>query len=314
MSATSTNCSMSIVRVLRGSTASRSSSVTITVLPLSSSKLRVIDSNGTSLSSSEHQRWVSTGTLSFSWSWRKWKSMSRTALTSATGTFTRPNDSDPVQSARATSVPRRQACLERGHQVARVLRLGALRQRLDLALGLRLDVLEQALAVLVLELLRLELGLERLEQLARHLLLLLRRVARRRGDVEVLHRHELVVEEHRVQAENAVERPHGDEVLAVVEDPPPDPGAVGLLERVVQQPVGILAVVLGAEVVDLVVHDGVDVRGADELLDLDQARLLARGGVELLLLEHDELALRDLVALDDLLVGDLLVLLRADPL
>src|SRR3954451_9299007 len=159
---------MSIVRVLRGSTASRSSSVISTCLPLSSSKLRVTASNGTSLSSSEHQRWVSTGTLSFSWSWRKWRSMSRTALTSCTGTFASPKLSEPVQSERAIvplaalPTPARHARLERRHQVVGIVGgLAALRERLDLALRLGLDVLEQPLAVGVLELLGVEVVLQR---------------------------------------------------------------------------------------------------------------------------------------------------------
>src|SRR3954462_11670635 len=230
MSATSTNCSMSIVRVLRGSTASRSSSVTITVLPLSSSKLRVIDSNGTSLSSSEHQRCVSTGTLSFSWSWRKCRSMSRTALTSWTGTFTSPKLSDPVQRERAIvcSAPlpasARHARLERGHQVAGIVGgLAALREGLHLALRLGLDVLEQPLAVGVLELLGVEVVLERVDELARHVELGLLGVALRARDVEVLHRHELVVEAHRVHGEHAAtDRAECHEVLAVVEDPAAD--------------------------------------------------------------------------------------------
>src|SRR4051812_40841357 len=321
MSATSTNCSMSIVRVLRGSTASRSSSVTITVLPLSSSKLRVIDSNGTSLSSSEHQRCVSTGTLSFSWSWRKWRSMSRTAVTSWTGTFTSPKLSDPVQSERATLLPplpapARHARLERRHQVVRIVRgLAALRQRLHLALRLRLDVLEQPLAVGVLELLRLELVLERVDELARHVELGLLGVSLRARDVEVLDRHELVVEAHRVHREDAVaDGAERHEVLAVVEDPAADAGATGLVERVVQQAVGVLAVVLRAEVVGLVEQHGVDVAGADELLDLDEPRARAGRCLDLVLLEHHVLAVGDLIAADDLLVRDLLAFLRADAL
>jgi hypothetical protein len=117
-----------------------------------------------------------------------------------------------------------------------------------------------------------------------------------------------------VHRQRAVERPDRHEVLAVVEDPAPDPRALGLRERVMQQPVRVLALVLRAEVVGLGVEDRVDLVRADELLDLDQARSLAGRGLQLLVLEHHELALGDLVALHDLLVRDLLVLLRADPL
>src|SRR3954452_2726621 len=231
---------MSIVRVLRGSTALRSSSVTVTCLPESRSSLRVIAANGTSLSSSEHQRWVSIGDLSFSWSWRKCRSRSRTALTSCTGTLTRPKLSEPVQSERGmVSAPpaARHARLERREQVAGVVGLGALRQRRDLALGLRLDVLEQPLPVGVLELLRVELVLQRLEQLPRHVELALAGVLRRRRDLEVLGRDELVVEAHRVHDDHVVERAERHEVLAVVEDPSADARAARLVERVVEEPV-----------------------------------------------------------------------------
>src|SRR3954447_17152446 len=288
---------MSIVRVLRGSTASRSSSVTTTLFPLSSSYECVIASYGTSFCSSEHQRCVSTGTLSFSWSWRKCRSRSCTALSSCTGTFTRPKLSEPVQIARGTtrSAPRTgHARLERGHQIAGLGRLAPLRERLDLALRLRLDVLEQPLSIGVLVARRVELRLQRLHELARHVELALRRLARRAPDVEVLRRHELVGEAHRVHGERFVERPDRHQVLAVVEDPAADADAIGFLQGVMEQPVSVLALVLAAEEVRPVVHHGVDVRRADEVLDLDQARRLARGGLQLLVLEHDVLAVRDL--------------------
>src|SRR4051812_30286459 len=176
-------------------------------------------SYGTSFSSSEHQRCVSIGTLSFSCSWWKWRSRSRTALTSCTGTFTSPKLSDPLQSARGTSALPRDAGLECRHQVARVGGLVALRQRRHLALRLRLDVLEQALAVRVLVVTRLEVGLERVHELARHVELARRRLPRRRGDLEVLDRHELVVEAHRVERQHVVDRAERHQVLAVVEHP-----------------------------------------------------------------------------------------------
>src|ERR671911_382470 len=112
------------------------------------------------------------------------------------------------------SAPSGDARLERRHEVVGLLRGLARGEGLDLALRLRLDVLEQALAVGVLEGLRVE-----------------------------------------------------------------------LRERVVQEPVRVLALVLGAEVVGLVEEDWVDVAGADEVLDLDEPPLLSRRRVELLLLK-----------------------------
>jgi hypothetical protein len=60
-----------------------------------------------------------------------------------------------------------------------------------------------------------------------------------------------------------------------VKCPAADPDAIGASQRVVQQPVAILAVVTNAHVVGAVVEDGVDLPGADELLQFDHMRLLA---------------------------------------
>ena len=103
----------------------------------------------------------------------------------------------------------------------------------------------------------------------------------------------------------------GDQPLAVVEHPAADRDLAGLLQRLAQQPVRVLAVVARAEVVRLVVEGRVDLLAGDEVLDVDQLRVLARGGRDLLLGQLDEAAVGELVALDDLVVGDLLVLLRA---
>src|SRR4051794_23276397 len=58
----------------------------------------------------------------------------------------------------------------------------------------------------------------------------------------------------------------------------------------------------------MVVEDGVDLRDVDELADVDRARLLGLGGVELLLAEDDVLAI-EVVAVADLLVRDLVAVL-----
>ena len=84
------------------------------------------------------------------------------------------------------------------------------------------------------------------------------------------------------------------------------------LQRLAQQAVGVVAVVARAEVVGLVVERRVDLLAVDEVLDVDQLRALARGGRDLVLGELDEGAVGELVAHHDLVLGDLLVLLRAD--
>ena len=91
-----------------------------------------------------------------------------------------------------------------------------------------------------------------------------------------------------MQAEHAVERADGDEPLAVVEDPAADRDLAGLLQRLAQQPVRVLAVVARAEVVGLVVEGRVDLLAGDEVLDVDQLRVLARGGRDLVLGQLDE--------------------------
>jgi hypothetical protein len=65
-------------------------------------------------------------------------------------------------------------------------------------------------------------------------------------------------------------------------------------------------------VVSAVVGDGVDLRGLDELLQLDQMRLLPRRGVDLVLAEQHVLARANLVSLGDPLIGHVLAILGAD--
>src|SRR5215207_9634057 len=147
-SATSTNASMSIVRVLRGWTVASSRSVRRTCLPLSSSYPRATSSQSTSTPSLEQKRRCSIGAPSFSCSCRKCRSRSRAALVRLTGTLTSPNDSDPFQSVRGISGP--QARLQGGGEVGGLLLgLGLLGSQV-LALGLALDQVEHSLAIGVL--------------------------------------------------------------------------------------------------------------------------------------------------------------------
>src|SRR4051794_26594572 len=62
----------------------------------------------------------------------------------------------------------------------------------------------------------------------------------------------------------------------------------------------------------MVVEDGVDLLEIDERLDVDRARLLRVGRVELVVGQHHDLAAVQLVAAGDLLPRHLLVLLGAD--
>src|SRR5215218_7287579 len=94
--------------------------------------------------------------------WRKCRSRSRTALTSFTGTLTRPKLKEPVQSDLA------KARLQRRREIVRLL-LGLGLGRVDvLALALALDHREHGVAIGVLVFARLELRLERVDQLLGH--------------------------------------------------------------------------------------------------------------------------------------------------
>ncbi|MBV9839129.1 MAG: hypothetical protein JO156_13500 [Solirubrobacterales bacterium] len=81
-----------------------------------------------------------------------------------------------------------------------------------------------------------------------------------------------------------------------------------------EQPVRVAAAAADAEVIGGVVEDRIDIRRADELLELDQTRVIARRGIDLLLAQQHILAPLDLISLGDLLIGDLLAVLGADPL
>ena len=59
---------------------------------------------------------------------------------------------------------------------------------------------------------------------------------------------------------------------------------------------------------------GIDLAQLDELLDLDASALLRRERLELLRLDQHDLALADLVALDDLLEGNLAAAALGHPL
>lgn len=80
-----------------------------------------------------------------------------------------------------------------------------------------------------------------------------------------------------------------------------------------QQPVGATTALPGTEVIRAVQEDKVDVRQRDERLDADRRAAVGGRRRQLLLGQDRVLAVGDLMALDDLLVRDLLVLLHAEP-
>src|SRR4051812_44245346 len=251
--------------------------------------------------------------LSFSCSSWKWKSRSRAALTSWTGTFTSPKLIDPLQSGRGTSAPRADAGFERRRQVVAVLRLLLLEQVYLLARGLALDQVEHRLAIGVLVVAGVVVLLERIDELFRHLDLALGGLASRSVELQLVRAHHLVVEAQSVEGYHVLERANGHQVLPVVEGEASDPRPSTAAERLVEQAVGVLGVA-AADVVGLLVEDRIDVGGLDEVVEVDDLAAVAGRGLDLVLLEDDVPVLAHLVALDHLLVRDLLVLLGAHAL
>ena len=184
-----------------------------------------------------------------------------------------------------------------------------------LALGLLLDELEDTLAVVVLVLLGLELGRQTLDQPVGHLDLTVGRFdVGPRQTVELLGAHDLVGEVHRRQDQRVTDRPHRRQVLLGAHHDPGDAHHSGVLHGRQQQAIRLGAPVVGHQVVRAVEEQRVDVVEPDEVLDVDGVRRLGIERLQLLGLDQHIVAGRDFVALDDLVVGDLLVLLRAVPL
>ena len=204
-----------------------------------------------------------------------------------------------------------EARLQRAHEVGdrRGLLLGGLDDDL-LAGGLLLDHLQDGLAVGVLVLGRLELAGQRLDQLLGDVdLALVGLDVLGGGDVvQAGGVDDLVGEEHRRHLEHVVvgQRPDRDEALLLADDDLGDRDAVGVAHRLQQQPVGLRAAGPGRQVVRVVVEDRVDLVEVDEVLDVDRLGLGRLDGVEFGGVDHHVAVRRDLIALDQILVGDLL--------
>jgi hypothetical protein len=122
------------------------------------------------------------------------------------------------------------------------------------------------------------------------------------------------VEEHRRERDRIAARAHGHQVLLGAQHEAGDRDLARALHHGAQQVVGANSrlVRIRHEVVRVVVVDRVDLLEVDERLDVDRARLLRIGRVELLVGEHDDLAALELVAARNLLPRHLYVLGSAD--
>ena len=100
-------------------------------------------------------------------------------------------------------------------------------------------------------------------------------------------------------------RPERGQVPALAEHDPADGELLALLERLRQQGKGPLVLALRRHVIAGVEVDAVDLRGSDELLDVDRLGALRPQPLDLLRQERHVGVGRHLVALDDLLLPDL---------
>ena len=92
----------------------------------------------------------------------------------------------------------------------------------------------------------------------------------------------------------------------------PDRRQPGVLHRPHEQRVHLLSAVLGDEVVAALEVDRVDLVDLDEVGDVEGVVALGARGLEVGVLDLDVCPLRDLVRLDDLVVGYRLALFLAD--
>ena len=103
-------------------------------------------------------------------------------------------------------------------------------------------------------------------------------------------------------------------MLRVAQDHLGDPDLPRRADRLAQQHVGALGPLAGLQVIRRLEVPLVDFLRIDEVEDVDRLRLLERRGLEVVLGEDDELPLRVLVALDEVLPRDGLAFLLADAL
>src|SRR3569623_667826 len=103
-----------------------------------------------------------------------------------------------------------------------------------------------------------------------------------------------------------VPRLEGDDVLATGQHHPPDRDLVHLPDGLADHREGVVPdLAVRAQIVGPDQIARIDVAAVDEFVDLDGARRLQRDLLELLFRDLDVLAFLDLVALDDVLVGNL---------
>jgi hypothetical protein len=215
-----------------------------------------------------------------------------------------------------------EAPAQQGHDIDHV---AGLRRRLLLRLGLlrvagldlALDERHQVVAIRVLELLGLEGRLHLGDQALGHLELgrgELHLLAALRRQVELRRLAQLVVVAQQLQHQRGpADHQHRDR-LARADHHPRHPDLVGLAQHLAQQHVRLQALLRGHQVVRLFEQHRLDRAGVGEVDDVDRLRRLDVGPLEVLLLDHDVLAVGVLVALDDVVPLDDLLGAAVKPL
>ena len=137
------------------------------------------------------------------------------------------------------------------------------------------------------------------------------------GLLDLRLRAHVLGEEERLERERVAARPDEAERLVAAQDEAADRGHARVLQRLEQQHVraALRRRARGREVVGAVEEHRVDLVERHEAGDVDRARVVCElDGLEIRVLDHDELALRDLPALHDLVRPDFAVVHRAPAL
>src|SRR3989442_6659338 len=212
---------------------------------------------------------------------------------------------------RSTGLRGLEACLQRGHEILRGLRLDLGDGRQLLPLDLRLDERHQRVAVPVPEFRRVELRHKGLDQLKREVDLRVRdHDWSRRGDLG--RRLHFVLVHQRCEDEAPVVRADVDELFFLPQDRASHGDFPRPHERLAEQLERLQADLLGPEVVVPLPVERGDLRGVDETRDIERFRRLERDLLEVLVLQDHVLAFRVLVAFHHLLRVDRHVVFRAD--
>ena len=123
---------------------------------------------------------------------------------------------------------------------------------------------------------------------------------------------QLISEMHQLKNERAVFRLNSRQILACFDDHLRNAYFVRILQRISQKRVSFVSAFLWLEIVWLVKENRVDLFLIDEVLDVHGLCGLEIDMLEIFVLKHDVFPLFILVALDDLIPGNLLAVFFSD--